>query len=347
MNNEIYAKCMGISMKNSLRAPYNGQECSKLYSPGGYESSASHICHYCSSTVLKAIVEGECLRFSDVRFLNDSTEFQEILEWIKSIISQNEYMDEFRKLILESEEMKELESYKQLYVQKSKKTGEYEQKVYRTYTCSFSEDEDSLNMWNYYATSEDGVSVIFDHAGKLFNGSLHADVNIQSAFENGIHMQRGLVLYQISDKKNCIAALLNELQEIYQEVQSKIDEYKNLILWSFKEAVNNMRCFFKNDNFAEEKEYRIVLKVPEEIILNYKKNKNEDDIVDVGQFKRGNVLIPYIDYKIHLESIKEIVLNPYIKDEKSMFGLGIKELLWRKKLEQVSIQHSTIPMRKY
>lgn len=45
-----------------------------------------------------------------------------------------------------------------------------------------------------------------------------------------------------------------------------------------------MRCFFKNEYFECENEYRIVLRIPEELLL---RKECLSDIVEKGQFKRG------------------------------------------------------------
>ena len=100
--------------------------------------------------------------------------------------------------------------------------------------------------------------------------------------------------------------------------------------FAFKQAVNNMRCFFKNGYFECENEYRIALRIPEELLL---RKECLGDIVKKGQFKRGNILIPYVDYKFRKSSVKRIVINPYIKDKSDIFELGIKELLWMNQLE--------------
>lgn len=96
------------------------------------------------------------------------------------------------------------------------------------------------------------------------------------------------------DKKKCLREMLNRLQDLYREVEDNIEEYKKWVLFAFKHSVNHMRCFFKNANFECENEYRIVLKIPEGLLVFEECN---DDIVEKGQFKRGNILIPYIDYK--------------------------------------------------
>lgn len=105
-----------------------------------------------------------------------------------------------------------------------------------------------------------------------------------------------------------------------------------------------MRCFFKNEAFRYEEEYRIVLKIPEELL---QVQMPCDDMVNKGVFKRGNVLIPYIDYKFQKESIERITINPLVSAPDSMFELGIKNLLWIKTLENVEVVHSKIPVRKY
>ena len=44
----------------------------------------------------------------------------------------------------------------------------------------------------------------------------------------------------------------------------------------------------------------IVLKLPEELLLA---EECSSDILKKGQFKRGNILIPFVDYKFKRDSI--------------------------------------------
>ena len=344
MSNSIIAIGLGISKVNFLNALYKEQDINKIYAIDGFANKASKICHYCTINTLKNILDKECLRFSDVRFLNDSTEFVEIIPLIKSVLSEKGYTSKFKKLILESTQMKELKEYRQSYVRVSKDTHQYEKKVYRTYTCSFSTEKDSLSMWNYYASDGDGVNILFDHSWNMFEGSKKTEVNVSEELKNGIIIHRGLVVYKDDDKKKCLRELLNRLQDLYREVENSIEEYKERILFAFKHSVNNMRCFFKNKNFECENEYRIVLNIPEELLMPRDCN---DDIVGKGQFKRGNILVPYIDYKFKKESIKQITLNPYINEKNSMFKLSVEEVLWNSQMTNVKIIDSKIPIRKY
>lgn len=343
MSNDIFARCMGISMAHFLNTPYKEQTIGE-YDPDGIANKASGICHYCTIGTLKEILNKGCLRFSDVRFLNDSTEFIEIIPLIESVLSCNKYTSGFRKLILKSAEMRELKEYRQSYTGFSRITHKYEQKKYRTYTCSFSTENDSLSMWNYYATSGEGVNIAFNHSWNMFEGSNKSEVNIGEKLKNDIMIYRGLIVYKNADKKKCIMELLDSLQKIYDEVKDDLEKYRWHILFAFKESVNHMRCFFKNESFECENEYRIVLKIPEELLLSY---ECSNDIVEKGQFKRGNILIPFVDYKFKKNSIEHIVINPFIREENGMFELGIKELLWQNQMEDVHIFSSGIPIRKY
>lgn len=102
------------------------------------------------------------------------------------------------------------------------------------------------------------------------------------------------------DKQKCIKALLDNLYEVYLQ-EGTIEKYQSHIQWAFKEAINNMRCFFKNDSFSCENEYRVILKIPEELLLE--ETTGQDGILKKGQFKRENILIPYVDYKFKRDAI--------------------------------------------
>lgn len=343
--NNIISRCLRIANSHFLNSPYIGKNIFDLYTVDVVENKASSICHYCTVGVLKSILNNGCLRFTDVRFLNDSTEFTEIIPLIECVLKNGNYEKEFTELLLNSNEYKELKEYRQLYRGFSRRTHDYDEIVYHTYTCSFSTDHDSLSMWNYYATSASGVNVVFDHSWNMFEGSSKTDINNGERLSNDIIIYRGLILYNFDDKKKCLEELFGHLSEVYKDAREYGKEYLPYILYAFRSSINHMRAFFKNEHFSEEKEYRIVLKIPDEIIQS--KYAEEESIKEKGFFQRGNVLIPYVDYKIKRESIKEITLNPYVTDKNTPCELGIKELLYMNDLQNVRISHSNIPIRWY
>lgn len=340
----IRSKCMAIAQSHFLYTPYKKDAIVDWYTADRVANKASGICHYCTIDTLNAILEGNCLRFTDVRFLNDSTEFIEVIPLIKQVLSREDYTPEFKNFILNSDEIRALEDYKQSYVGFSRRTHDYREIGYHTYTCSFSTNKDSLSMWNYYGATTAGLNIVFDLAWNIFSGSEKKEVTIGEKLSNDVMFYRGLVIYSIDEKEKCVAELLDRLAQIFEEAKNNLEKYKSIILYAFKEAINNMRCFFKNESFDSEKEYRVVLKIPEDLL---RKNTPIDSIKKKGVFKKGNILVPYVDYEFKLESIKRITINPYDKGPNSMFELGIKNLLWMKELENVKVVSSNIPIRKY
>ena len=131
-------------------------------SPWSDADKSQNICHYCTISTLKSIIEHRCLRFTDVRFLNDSTEFTDILRVVDSVLQEGSYSEPFVQLLLADSTKKLLKDYRQAM------SFEGKTQVYRAYTCSFSTNSDSLNMWNYYATSTAGLNAQFLGVEDLF-----------------------------------------------------------------------------------------------------------------------------------------------------------------------------------
>lgn len=340
----IYSKCMAISQCHFLYTPYKNTSTFDLYKPDEIENKCSEICHYCTIDTLNQILKNECLRFTDVRFLNDSTEFIEVIDMINFALNSNAYTPSFRDFIRNSNEIQELKLYTQTYSGYSKTAHDFKRISYHTYTCSFTTNPDSLSMWNYYGDTSGGINIVFDFAWNLFKGSEKTEVTIGERLDDDIILYRGLILYSDEYKLKCVRELLNRLASLFEEAKDDLKTYRAPILYAFKESINHMRCFFKNEMFSYEEEYRAVLKIPEEILLT---DSSSDEIFDKGTFKRGNILIPYIDYKFKKESIKRITVNPYIKKDNTMFKLGIENQLWINHLSNVDIVHSSIPIRKY
>lgn len=188
-----------------------------LYKVGGFENKSSVICHYCTVDTLNAILEENSLRFTDVRFLNDSTEFVEIISLIKEVLNEEHYSSCLREFLLNSEEICELEEYKQSYIGFSQREHAFKQTSYHTYICSFSTNSDSLSMWNYYGTTTAGLNVVFDFAWNMFKGCEKTEVNIWEKLSNDIMIYRGLILYSRDDKKKCVTELLDSLAEIFKK----------------------------------------------------------------------------------------------------------------------------------
>lgn len=301
---KIIAKCMAIARLNYLDMPYKGQPILDAYKTGGVKTKAKGICHYCSTDVLEKIICTGSLRFTDIRCLKDTTEFVGIMQIIESVICDENYNSNFKEFILNSETFQELRDYEQSYFKIGEETHIPEEKLYCTYTCSLSTNRDSIKMWDKYAMK--GVNVCFDFAWNLFAGIKITDTNVSQKLDDDIIMYKGLIIYDEGEKKKCVKKMFDSLEEIYLEVQNVRDQYANFLFYAFKEAVNYMRCFFKSRDYDYEEEYRIVLKVPKDIIEFC---RIEGEIKDIGTDEKDR---DYIDYKIQRESIKQVAISPFL-----------------------------------
>ena len=107
---EVFASCLALSHCHFLDTTYEGDPFSDELNSG-----ASNVCHYCTIDTLLSIIENQCLRFTDVRFLNDSTEFLEIIPMIEHVLTNGNYSSSFKQFFLQSSIIEDLKSYRQSY----------------------------------------------------------------------------------------------------------------------------------------------------------------------------------------------------------------------------------------
>lgn len=340
---EFFAKCLSIGRRNYLNIPYKNLPIQKMYEVDGIANSATHICHYCNKETLEKIADNKCLRFTDIAYLNDFTEFSDAISILKCLIENENYPEDFKRFINNSGAISELEDYTQAYSYKTHilSDGKSLPIKYCTYTCSFSMSQDSLMMWNYYGSSTSGVSVCFSHVWKMFEDINDTNVNSGRVLSNNIGIFHGRIIYNNDEKITVVSALLNDIYELYIDKKEELEKYETHIIKAFKESFNQMRSFFKNSSFKDEREYRVMLKIPESIL---KDEQNSLSIVRKGINEANKK--PYIDYKINLNSIVTIVLNPYARNESSDENiLEIKELFKRNFIDDIKVVYSNIPIR--
>ena len=312
------------------------------YRSNGAATWGDSIFHYCSLDTCRNIIEHKKLRFSDVRFLNDTTEFQEVVRLVKIVLKEyrKNLGKELYQYLSDKELLTNLENYHQNYsrhlLRKQKGDVKDSDIKYSVYTCSFSMNQDLLSMWNYYADNAGGVNIRFSNADFLF---------IPKGIEDRINFLTGKVWYQEEEKKKCIVALLDDIKNLHNEFGDDIDheQKKRLIQRPFANAINNMRIFMKDENFYMEEEYRIAMIIDRQLLAD----KPMPNHYVAGHFRRGNVFIPYIDVPFQSERMEHIKVAPTLKNEFPMIKLGLEDLLFQNNLANIDISYSEIPMRKY
>ena len=175
-------------------------------------------------------------------------------------------------------------------------------------------------MWNYYGSRNAGCNIEFS---LMFPS--------RSLFK-GVEFKKSNVIYGGLD---AVKKLLNNAYVIWKETRK--DPSDDFIQNFMVMQLNALRLFLKNEAFKNEREYRIVLLVPE----------NKVEKIGINFFVRGNILIPYIEIDLDEidAEIKGIKLGPYAGNMLNKYS--VSDLLKINGLNEVSVTQSNIPIRNY
>ncbi len=352
---KAYVKYFAIASKNYINVPIKNID--KLYfghgSEGGAGTWGNDLFHYCTIDTLKKIMQKDKeeniearLRFTDVRFLNDTTEFTEAVRLLKDTIEKKEGSidKELYDILTDEKIYDELKEDFQRYPFRRKIDDKRDIKdcinpICRIYTCSFSMECDLLPMWNYYAQGAGGVSINFNGLKDYIKVN---DEDDRRRKREKVKLLWGKVWYTEEEKKKCIEALLEDIAELFLMIPDKLCR-KEMVQTDIVSAINNMRIFMKNENFSTEKEYRAVLIVPEDSIRSGELPKK----YKVGHFDRGNIITPYVDVPFAPKCIEYIVVGSGMVGDFSLIKLGLKDWLLQQGLTDIEIYRSNVPIRKY
>jgi hypothetical protein len=198
----------------------------------------------------------------------------------------------------------------------------YHKEPCRVFVCCFSLSSDELMMWNYYSSRNTGCNIEFD--------IMYPSRSIGKKIE---YLKSNVVYGEESEK--VVREIVIQSFNVWKKMSER---YRDSSIQIFLVTqLNALRPFLKNKAFKDEKEYRIILLVPE--------NKIEE--FELKFFNRGNLLIPYIEVGIENidAEIKGIKLGPFAGNELNKYS--VRDLLNSLGLREVSITLSDIPIRNY
>ena len=273
------------------------------------------IYHYTSSTALLSIIKNKELWFTNSRFLNDKTENRYIYLLINEYIEQNK--NKFRE-----EYYKEI---KHLCYILTKDENEFCYNLFnenQLYVSSFSLNQDSLGLWNYYTKSSEstGYNIIFD-TEKFFKYSN----------DGSLIKQYGKVIYDKKEQLTILNSLITNLYQRFEELGDNSTE-QNMLFQDFACLVSEFSIFFKDISFKQEEEFRFV----------WESSKN----ANIREYK--NIFIPYLKYSIPVVSILGITISP--TNQSNIVKLGLQQLIQNYLYETernvtYRIDESNIPLR--
>lgn len=286
-------------------------------------NEGNQVFHYASIDTLLKILEKKKLRFSNRLYLNDYSEGRYVLDLCTKEIGaiwpngskydKGEFLDEISIL---SEHLNN--------------------KQFHIYQASFSLNNDSLTMWNYYAR-ENGANIKF---------SLQELVkSFGNQFVTSSQWPVGFLHSPVIYDKEQQADILKELLKDFENCSSINDEWYMFTSW----AILYIGTFFKHEGFRDEQEYRMAYNLffnprNQEQCLTLRSNKREEPYC-VELWQKENMLVPYIDVDFEISDVEGIVLSPRVKMDDFTYGLNILLRQNEYDVKKVEISKSEIPVR--
>ena len=306
------------------------------------------IYHYTSISGLQGILSEKKLRFTNIEYMNDK---DEIIAGLDSMVKSLEIPEELRQEVF----FNIIKRGRQKFV------------------CCFSLDEDSLPMWNYYTKeiNNQGYNIEFNNkklvesillSNPMLDGCDISFGNVDYSKDNNSKYSRNakgaldlsieiwlleliLGIIGVIDKNGSTEDMKKEIDNL----KKKQRQYK-LPIYSFcgeegefgtNISPDDLLCFIKRNYFSHEKEFRIIITVPDELIPRLK----EKGIYKF--FARNGILVPYIELGFSENVIKSIMISPTMQSD--LVEHSIQEFMEYHKygIEDFSkfIKHSKIPVR--
>lgn len=289
------------------------------------KNTPTRIYHYTSPEVLNSILSKKALRFTDRNYLNDYSEGRYVMKLCKngsvySLLSE-ELQEQFNKLC---DEM----------------CNNPLKKKVPTYQCSFSLDDDSLPMWNYFSKNGGlkGYNVSF-LSSDLINNIKTSSYNNEVDDEQKLRVFGGKVIYEEDEQMRIINNIISNFASVISGVEDK--GIKLMAVGLLVDKLLFVGSFFKANCFNYENEYRLLI-MPTVKICG---NKSEYWIIDknVESFTKNGLIIPYIDLEFRKQDLISIGVSPTLEYDEVKSNL--LNALFIYSYNNVEINKSTVPVR--
>ena len=258
---------------------------------------------YTKMETLEAIWGSGCLRATDMKYLNDSLEYQSGINTIKEIYAND--TDPNSKII-----RKNLNKYK----------NEYERNNFSTFSISFCEDGDLLSQWITYA-KEGGVSIGFDFSSdSLFWGQKISDYYFRTN-----EMKKPLEVMYVNSQNPLTKTQEHNIKGLMEKITGS-----EMTTSDERLAFYMALCYIKNSDFSPEREHRIV-SIPCHNGISYGDEKKRFSEIKTS-LQSSHVFRPYIElYPIKKDNsfaglpVAEIIVGP-ASNQVSIFNSLINKL---------------------
>lgn len=277
------------------------------------------IYHYTKPEKLLNILASGTLRFSNALYLNDKEEIAYSYKLIVDLIDETPELnsDLFNKI-----QNHFSNKYKHIVDGYNDLVNKLEY-----FTTSFSTESDNLTLWNNYAKGKNytGYNIGFDK-NKL----------VEEMDKNNYLPIFGSVIYDKNKQVKIIHAIFKKWNMLFERAlkSKKTNEVKLFdILFELIDVLNIVSIFFKNPQFKNEHEYRIVI-----VNVFGTLNSKPTNIVE-----KNGLFVPYLEYNFSKESVKSINIGPTF--DENIFYTSTNRMLLNFGYEDKEVFRSKIPLR--
>ena len=279
----------------------------------------STIYHYTKPEKLLNILKSASIRFSNALYLNDKDEIAYSYKLIVKLIDEtpNLETDVFEKI-------------KNHFISKYKHIidGEIDSKIELEYfTTSFSSENDNLTLWNNYSKGK-------SYTG--YNIGFNKDLLIKDMIEKEFHPIYGSVIYDTKKQAKILTSIFKKWNTQIKNLSKTRKNYEVHLfdlIFELIDILSIVSLFFKNPQFNNEKEYRIVL-------------VNGVDIKSAKQTKiieKNGLFIPYIEYNFSHNTVSNVNIGPTL-DERIFYASNNK-MIKNYGYENIDVRKSKINLR--
>lgn len=277
------------------------------------------IYHYTKPEKLLNILASGTLRFSNALYLNDKEEIAYSYKLIVDLIDETPELnsDLFNKI-----QNHFSNKYKHIVDGYNDLVNKLEY-----FTTSFSTESDNLTLWNNYAKGKNytGYNIGFDK-NKL----------VEEMDKNNYLPIFGSVIYDKNKQVKIIHAIFKKWNMLFERAlkSKKTNEVKLFdILFELIDVLSIVSIFFKNPQFKNEHEYRIVI-----VNVFGTLNSKPTNIVE-----KNGLFVPYLEYNFPKESVKSINIGPTF--DENIFYTSTNRMLLNFGYEDKEVFRSKIPLR--
>ena len=271
------------------------------------KTEPGNIFHYTSAAGLEGILKWN-IWFSDIKYLNDSSECDYIYTLIPRCLRDLDLNKDFRKIL---KSINKYQSDKNFYV------------------ASFSKNPDCLELWNYYTKTTNGVGYNIE-----FSKNCLFMINVYSV--------QGAIIYSQDIQIELLKEILCQYNEFYlqnNQILKKDHSKKEVFIMNLMTLLELYNLFYKDSAFYNEQEYRVVIYNPDDIPA-------QTNLIEETLRHRifNGLFIPYLEIPFNKSNIKSIKISP--NNENRLYENGVKSLLISNKLTFIkNISSSKIPKR--